>query len=114
MDAWLRYDASALGPLRGVRAHAEDDRADLWALRDPAARGSHRQLQDRPLLWPVSERWPDDGEINMPEGDLDGSPLPPHALRAPQGGQDYFSTKVDHTAWHVYETLGLRGGWSFR
>ncbi len=114
MDAWLRYD-SALGrylvsaPMPKMTAQTYG----RYAIRLRADRIDGYKIA--PLLWPVSERWPDDGEINMPEGDLDGSPLAAfmHYAR-PQGGQDYFSTKVDHTAWHVYETLWTPGRVEFR
>ena len=53
------------------------------------------------LLWPDSERWPDDGEINFPEGDLD------HTFGAfmhhadPAGGQDQFPTDRTFSQWHT-------------
>ena len=59
------------------------------------------------LLWPVSEKWPDDGEIDMVEGDV-SSPMHAYAHHAsPLGGQDGFSYGVDQTQWHVYELRWL-------
>lgn len=55
------------------------------------------------LLWPRSEVWPRDGEIDFPEGDLDGTI---HAFMHRQGGtkgsdQDAFSTNARFTDWHT-------------
>ena len=55
------------------------------------------------LLWPQSEVWPRDGEIDFPEGDLDGKI---HAFMHRQGGtsggdQDAFSTNARFTDWHT-------------
>jgi hypothetical protein len=55
------------------------------------------------LLWPDSERWPKDGEIDFPEGALDGH------MRAAmhfQGGktllaQDVYTTPDQYTSWHT-------------
>ncbi|WP_432495034.1 glycoside hydrolase family 16 protein [Kineococcus gypseus] len=53
------------------------------------------------LLWPDSERWPDDGEVNFPEGDLDGTfgAFMHHA--DPAGGQDQFETGRTFADWHT-------------
>ena len=55
------------------------------------------------LLWPDSENWPGDGEIDFPEGNLDG---PIKAFVHPQGGtsgahSDRFVTTAMYTSWHT-------------
>lgn len=57
------------------------------------------------LLWPNSENWPTDGEIDFPEGNLDDTSI--GAYMHWQGGtssnsQDVYSTTADRTAWHTY------------
>jgi beta-glucanase (GH16 family) len=58
------------------------------------------------LLWPDSENWPQDGEIDFPEGDLDstvGAHM--HYQGATSGGdQDNYSTNTTYTDWHTYTT----------
>jgi hypothetical protein len=55
------------------------------------------------LLWPDSEKWPQDGEIDFPEGKLDGSFC---AYMHHQGGtsgsdQDVYCTSATYTSWHT-------------
>ncbi len=55
------------------------------------------------LLWPQSETWPRDGEIDFPEGSLDGTIK---AFMHRQGGtsgsdQDAFSTSATFSDWHT-------------
>jgi beta-glucanase (GH16 family) len=55
------------------------------------------------LLWPDSEAWPRDGEIDFPEGGLSGTIS---AFMHRQGGssggdQDAFSTSARYTSWHT-------------
>ena len=55
------------------------------------------------LLWPDSERWPDDGEIDFPEGNL-GANDQIHAFHhyaTASGGQDAYSTGVTYQSWHT-------------
>jgi beta-glucanase (GH16 family) len=55
------------------------------------------------MLWPDSENWPQDGEIDFPEGDLSstiGGYV--HHQNATSGSdQDAYSTKVTYTSWHT-------------
>lgn len=55
------------------------------------------------LLWPVSEQWPKDGEIDFPEGDLDGTISGfMHRQAGTSGGdQDAFSTSTTFSSWHT-------------
>jgi hypothetical protein len=55
------------------------------------------------LLWPDSGSWPGDGEIDFPEGRLDGTIS---AFMHRQGGsgggdQDAFDSHVAYTSWHT-------------
>lgn len=54
------------------------------------------------LLWPQSEKWPDDGELDWAEGSLAGtSNAFAHYARA-SGGQETVDTGSPFTDWHVY------------
>lgn len=55
------------------------------------------------LLWPDSEEWPRDGEIDFPEGDLTGTISAfMHRQGASSGGdQDAFSTDTGYGSWHT-------------
>jgi beta-glucanase (GH16 family) len=58
------------------------------------------------LLWPETEVWPRDGEIDFPEGGFDGNIS---AFMHRQGGtsggdQDAYSTNEVWTTWHTYVT----------
>lgn len=55
------------------------------------------------LLWPDSENWPQDGEIDFPEGDLDSTiNAYMHYQGATSGSQqDAYSTSATYTAWHT-------------
>jgi Glycosyl hydrolases family 16 len=55
------------------------------------------------LLWPDSERWPRDGEIDFPEGSLNGTFC---AFMHRQGAtssvdQDAYCTSASYTSWHT-------------
>jgi len=56
------------------------------------------------LLWPDSNDWPADGEIDFPEGGLDGtSNAYMHYQGATSGSQqDAYSTGITYTGWHTY------------
>jgi hypothetical protein len=61
------------------------------------------------LLWPKSEQWPNDGEIDFPEGALSStSHAYAHYARS-TGGQDGVDTGVTFTDWHVYTFEWLPG-----
>jgi len=55
------------------------------------------------LLWPDSEDWPQDGEIDFPEGDLDGTISAfMHRQDGTSGGdQDAYSTSATYPPWHT-------------
>ena len=66
------------------------------------------------LLWPDSDKWPDDGEIDFPEGNLDStmSAFAHHAN--PNGGQDAFgNTGVTYDGWHTATTEWSAGNVTF-
>jgi hypothetical protein len=56
------------------------------------------------LLWPDSESWPQDGEIDFPEGDVDGTVgAYMHHQGATSGSQqDGYSSTTTYTSWHTY------------
>ena len=58
------------------------------------------------LLWPDSEKWPQDGEIDFPEGPLDGtmSAFMHYQGAASPSQQDVYNTTVTYTGWHT-ETI---------
>ncbi|MFL5839187.1 MAG: family 16 glycosylhydrolase [Thermoleophilaceae bacterium] len=55
------------------------------------------------LLWPDSNVWPRDGEVDFPEGDLDGTISAfMHRQGATSGGdQDAFSSQATYAPWHT-------------
>jgi Glycosyl hydrolases family 16 len=55
------------------------------------------------LLWPDSNNWPHDGEIDFPEGNLDGHILAfMHHRGAVRGDQqDVYRTNATFTSWHT-------------
>lgn len=54
------------------------------------------------LLWPQSEKWPDDGELDFPEGSLASTSNAFAHHASARGGQDCADTGVTFTDWHVY------------
>lgn len=58
------------------------------------------------LLWPKSEQWPRDGEIDFPEGDFDRRVSAfMHRQGASSGSdQDAFNTATTYGGWHTYVT----------
>jgi beta-glucanase (GH16 family) len=53
------------------------------------------------LLWPDSEKWPRDGEVDFPEGEF-SSVISGNAHHASATGEvDRFPTTVDFSQWHV-------------
>jgi len=53
------------------------------------------------LLWPDSGLWPADGEIDFPEGNLDGTIYAFMHYANPAGGQDWFRTGATYAGWHI-------------
>jgi hypothetical protein len=56
------------------------------------------------LLWPDSNVWPDDGEINFPEGELNDQIQGFAHFTLPQGSfpsQDILETGVGYADWHI-------------
>ncbi len=115
MDAWLHYDPTVVHPSWSPGPGKVG--AYLVAAPIPKlptmtyGRFAVRLKADNiagykiaPLLWPDSDNW-SEGEINFPEGDLDGSMLSAfnHYVGAPTQ-QDWFSAGVNASAWHTYET----------
>jgi hypothetical protein len=56
------------------------------------------------LLWPTSERWPADGEIDFPEGKLPETIGANMHYASSTGGQDSFRTTATYTSWHTATT----------
>jgi len=114
LDSWLHYDAS-LGKylVSAITPRLPTMTYGRFTFRLRADRIPGYKIA--PLLWPDSDVWPRDGEIDFPEGDLNGKPLSAfmhHAHSA--GGQDSFPTGVDPTAWHTYDIAWTPGRVTFR
>jgi hypothetical protein len=56
------------------------------------------------LLWPDSGLWPADGEINWPEGNLDGRMSAYMHFARAAGGQHVFNTDRGYRRWHTAVT----------
>ena len=56
------------------------------------------------LLWPDSNNWPADGEIDWPEGNLSGIMNAFMHYANPAGGQAAFPTRFTYQAWHTATT----------
>ncbi|MDZ7577871.1 MAG: glycoside hydrolase family 16 protein [Candidatus Nanopelagicales bacterium] len=107
MDAWLHYDAE-LGRVLVAAPYPKlpKMRYGRFALRlrAPAVHG----YRIAPMLWPDSDRYPTDGEINMPEGGLARREFVAYAHYAQPAGtpgptQDIIPIGVNGEDWHVYE-----------
>lgn len=62
------------------------------------------------LLWPVSDSWPADGEIDFPEGSLDDKISAYMHYADPSGGQDAFEPRTaDYSQWHTAVTEWTAG-----
>lgn len=107
LDVWLHYDTqlsqylvAALLPKLPTMQYGK------FALRLSA--DTTRGYRISPLLWPDSDNFPQDGEIDMPEGPLNGSNFAAFSHYAQPAGtpgpfQDSFPTGVNGSAWHDYE-----------
>ena len=67
------------------------------------------------LLWPDSEVWPRDGEIDFPEGDLSGSigAFLHHQDASAGNDQDGYPTRKTFSSWHTAITTWSPGRVSF-
>ena len=65
------------------------------------------------LLWPDTQRWPDDGEIDFPEGNLDGTIGAFSHFASSAGGQDEFGSSSSFDAWHTATIEWVPGKVSF-
>jgi hypothetical protein len=68
------------------------------------------------LLWPDSESWPSDGEIDFPEGDLNGTigGFVHHQGASSGSDQAAFDTNVRYTGWHTATITWLPSGVTFQ
>ena len=66
------------------------------------------------MLWPDSRKWPTDGEIDFPEGDLDRTIGAYAHFADPRGGQRAFETNAHYSHWHTAVTTWTRGMIVFR
>ncbi|MBI1375933.1 MAG: family 16 glycosylhydrolase [Frankiales bacterium] len=53
------------------------------------------------LLWPDSDSWPADGEIDFPEGDLSSTISAYAHYASSSGGQDAFELSTTFSGWHT-------------
>lgn len=94
--------------LPGLVANQMESARIEFRLRADVMRG----FKMAPLLWPLSEVWPRDGEIDFPEGDFTGGTV--SAFMHRQGGtwggdQDAYSTTAKHVDWHTYRIEWIDG-----
>ena len=68
------------------------------------------------LLWPDSEVWPQDGEIDFPEGNLNGTigGFVHHQGATSGADQAAFSTNTTYTGWHTATISWLPSGVTFQ
>lgn len=68
------------------------------------------------MLWPDSGNWPYDGEIDFPEGDLNGTIGGFVHYKGASSGSDQatFDTNVRFTGWHTLSVTWLRGSVTFQ
>ncbi|MGV1037674.1 MAG: glycoside hydrolase family 16 protein [Candidatus Nanopelagicales bacterium] len=114
LDSWLHYDSS-LGKylVAAVLPQLPRMRYGKFSMRLRADTIPGYKIA--PLLWPDSGKWPNDGEIDFPEGDLNGGSLAAfHHHATSRGTQQHFSTRVSHRRWHTYETIWTPGRVAFR
>lgn len=103
LDSWLHYDqASGKYLVSALLPKLPTMTAGQFVLRMRADRIAGYKVV--PLLWPDSEKWPDDGEVDFPEGKLDGSNWRAAMHYASStGGEENFDAGVDGSRWHTYE-----------
>ncbi len=65
------------------------------------------------LLWPDSEKFPDHGEIDWPEGPLHMPPFAFAHYASPTGGQDGFQATETMKNWHTATTEWMPGKLTF-
>ncbi len=67
------------------------------------------------LLWPDSENWPTDGEIDFPEGNLDAtiSAFMHHMYGDSGASQDAYTSNVTYTTWHTADLVWTATACSF-
>ena len=116
------YDPNVLSVSGGklnVRLHTDPQRGPIVSApyinlpKTPYGRFATRMRADLApgfkvaiLLWPWSDKWPDGGEVDWPEGDLNGShPTGFIHHASSSGSQDIYPTGVKLTDWHIYETI---------
>lgn len=97
----LRVSGDAKGTTGGMAAQFDNSRYGKWEVR---MRVSERDPQYHPvlLLWPDSEKWPCDGEVDFAEG-WDRTDIVNFVLIS--GCEDTVTrqfTSIDQTQWHDY------------
>jgi hypothetical protein len=114
LDVWLHTDSS-LGPLAGTVSPVLPGGQNRLRIQICALFPSISGFHVSPLLWPDSNVWPRDGEIDWPEGDLNGSQdatcFVHHQGGTSGGDQDSWNSGVvlSDGAWHVYTLEWVAG-----
>lgn len=99
-----KFMASALLPL--IKGNTGDQLYGKYTIRYRVLNPSLGYKQAW-LLWPQSEKWPDDGEIDFPETDFTWPISGYHHYAQPYGiepHQDAFNTDVYPDEWHTVST----------
>lgn len=102
LDLWLRTTASGPASAAVLPSLPRPQTYGRYSVRFRADPVPGYKLAF--LLWPDSERWPADGEIDFPEGVLDGT-VGAFAHHASESGtQESFPTGARFEEWHVATT----------
>jgi hypothetical protein len=110
------HEVAAFCPLLpGSVSAAGHNRGDLLGMRYSfrVRADSMAGYKGVPLLWPQSETWPRDGEVDVPESDFVSQPAAfvHHQGGTSSGDQDYFLSPsgTNWQVWHTYTVEWLPG-----
>lgn len=117
LDAWIRttdgiHRVAAFGPV--LPGGSKSQLYGRWEITFRA--DLMRGYKGAWLLWPASEVWPRDGEIDFPEGDFDSTikGYVHHQGATTGSDQDGFTTSARWTDWHTAVTEWTPGLVVFR
>jgi len=117
LDIWLHYDSS-LGKYLVAAALPKLQTMTYGRFAMRLRSDKIASYKASPMLWPDSDHFPNDGEIDMPEGVLSGKNFVAYSHFAQPKGtpgpiQNIFPTGVNGSDWHEYETAWSPGKTEF-